>query len=205
MQLQEKTIFNGSISTIFFHYLSRFILKILGWKIEGKAPEIDKYVLIAAPHTSNWDYFYTLLFAFALKMKIFAMGKKELCEGWTGKICLWLGLVPIDRSKNNNTVKSAAKAFEENEKLILVVPPSGTRAKVKRWKSGFYYIAHEAKVPISLGFLDYSRKVGGTGELFYPTGNYEADLMEIKKYYKLYQGKYPDASIHYLNVEVPAY
>ncbi|ETR67861.1 MAG: acyltransferase family protein [Candidatus Magnetoglobus multicellularis str. Araruama] len=203
MYLPKKTIFDSSIATFFLHYLSRFLLFILGWRIEGKAPEINKYVLIAAPHTSNWDYFYTLLLAFALKIPIYAMGKKELCQGYLGKVLMWLGLVPIDRTKSNNTVDSAIQAFQDREKMVMVIPPSGTRARVKRWKSGFYHIAFGAGVPISLGYLDYSTKTGGTGKLFTPTGNYEADMIEIKQNYKNYQGKYPDMTLNYLPVEVP--
>jgi len=205
MQLQKKTIFDSSFLTFFLHYLARFILFVLGWKIEGGPPKSDKCVLIAAPHTSNWDYFFTLLMAFSLKMKIVAMGKKELCEGRLGKIIMWLGIVAIDRSKSNNTVGCAVNVFNEREKMIMVIPPSGTRGRVKKWKSGFYYIALGAGVPISLGYLDYSRKIGGTGELFIPTGNYEADMFEIKSHYKNYQGKYPDLTLHYLSVEAPAY
>ncbi|MBF0449822.1 MAG: lysophospholipid acyltransferase family protein [Candidatus Magnetomorum sp.] len=205
MQLQEKTIFDTPILNFFLHYIARCILFILGWKIEGTAPKVDKYVLIAAPHTSNWDYFFTLLMAFALKLHIYAMGKKELCEGRFGKILLWLGIVPIDRRKSNNTVDGAVKVFNENEKMVMVIPPSGTRGRVKRWKSGFYHVAHGAGVPIFLGFLDYSRKIGGTGQMFIPTGNYEADMIEIKRNYTNYQGKYPDLTLHYLPVEVPAY
>jgi 1-acyl-sn-glycerol-3-phosphate acyltransferase len=205
MQLQKKTIFDSPILSFFLHYTARFFLFAMGWKVKGGPPKVDKCVLIAAPHTSNWDYFFTLLMAFALKLKIVAMGKKELCEGRLGKIILWLGIVPIDRSKSNNTVEGAVNVFNENEKMVMVIPPSGTRGRVRRWKSGFYYIAFGAGVPISLGYLDYSRKEGGTGELFIPTGNYEADMIEIKSHYKNYQGKYPDSTLHYLPVSVPAY
>jgi len=204
MNLPEKTIFDSNVSNFFLHYVARFILFILGWKMKGKAPEIDKFVLIAAPHTSNWDYFYTLLMAFAFKLRIYAMGKKELCEGLFGKVIMWLGIVPIDRSKTNNTVTSAIEAFNQNERMVMVIPPSGTRGRVKRWKSGFYYIALGAGVPISLGYLDYATKTGSTGPLFTPTGNYEADMIDIKHHYKNFQGKYPDMTLHYLPVEVPA-
>jgi len=204
MHLPKKTIFDSKIANFFLHYLARFVLFIMGWRIEGKSPDVKKFVLIAAPHTSNWDYFFTLLMAFALKLNIYAMGKKELCEGRLGKIVMWLGIIPIDRSKSSNTVDSAIEAFHQNEKMIMVIPPSGTRGRVKRWKSGFYYVALGAGVPISLGYLDYSTKTGSTGPLFTPTGNYEADMIDIKKHYKNFQGKYPDMTLHYLPVEVPA-
>jgi len=203
MHLPEKTIFDSKFSNYFLHYVARFILFVMGWRVEGGPPDVKKFVLIAAPHTSNWDYFFTLLMAFALKLRIYAMGKKELCEGRLGKVIMWLGIVPIDRTKSNNTVDSAIEAFQHNENMIMVIPPSGTRGRVKRWKSGFYYIALGAGVPISLGHLDYATKTGSTGPLFTPTGNYEADMIDIKKHYKNFQGKYPDMTLHYLPVEIP--
>jgi 1-acyl-sn-glycerol-3-phosphate acyltransferase len=203
MYLPEKTIFDSKIANFFLHYLARFILFIMGWQVKGGSPDVKKFVLIAAPHTSNWDYFFTLLMAFALKLRIYAMGKKELCEGLSGKVIMWLGIIPIDRTKSNNTVDSAIEAFKLSDRMVMVIPPSGTRGRVKRWKSGFYYIALGAEVPISLGYLDYSTKTGSLGPLFTPTGNYEADMIDIKKHYKNFQGKYPDMTLHYLPVEVP--
>jgi 1-acyl-sn-glycerol-3-phosphate acyltransferase len=204
MNLPEKTIFDSKIARFFLYYLARFILFVMGWQVKGEAPEVKKFVLIAAPHTSNWDYFFTLLMAFALKLHIYAMGKKELCEGMLGKVIMWLGIIPIDRTKSSNTVDCAIEAFQNNENMIMVIPPSGTRGRVKRWKSGFYYIALGAGVPISLGYLDYATKTGSTGPLYTPSGNYEADMMDIKKHYKNFQGRYPDMTFQYLPVEVPA-
>jgi len=204
MQLPQKTIFDSPITTFFLHYLARFTLFVMGWRYDKDTPDVDKYVLIAAPHTSNWDYFYTVLMAFVYKLKIYAMGKKELCEGLFGKVIMWLGIIPIDRSKKNNTVESAIQVFNEHEKLIMVIPPSGTRGRVKRWRSGFYHIAHGAGVPIALAYLDYGTKTTGTGRLFTTTGNYEADMIEIKSHYKNYQGKYPDLTLNYIPVEVTA-
>jgi len=204
MQLPKKTIFDSKIANFFLHYLSRFILFIMGWRIEGETPEVKKFVLIAAPHTSNWDYFFTVLMAFAYKLRIYAMGKEELCKGRLGKVIMWLGIIPINRSKSTNTVQCAIKAFEQHDRMVMVIPPSGTRGRVKRWKSGFYYIALGAGVPISLGYIDYATKTGSTGTLFTPSGNYEADMIDIKKHYKNFQGKYPDMTLHYLPVEVPA-
>jgi 1-acyl-sn-glycerol-3-phosphate acyltransferase len=175
--------------------ISKIVLFCIGWKVKGKLPDIHKYVIIAAPHTSNWDYFFTILTAFVLKVQIYAMGKKSLTQGPFGPIMKWLGIIPIDRSKSNNIVELTIQQFNISEKLIIIVPPSGTRKKVAYWKTGFYYIALGAKVPISLGFIDYGRKIGGIGPLFYPTGDIDADMKIIKQFYADIKGKNQDKQI----------
>ena len=176
-------------------FICRIILFCIGWKARGKAPDVPKYVMIAAPHTSNWDFFYTLLIAFQLKVQVYAMGKKSLTTGHFGFIMKWLGIIPIDRSKSNNIVGFTIEQFNGHEKLIVIVPPSGTRNKVAYWKTGFYHIAHGAGVPICLGFIDYGRKTGGIGPLIYPTGDIDADMKEIRRFYLDIRGKYPEKQI----------
>jgi 1-acyl-sn-glycerol-3-phosphate acyltransferase len=158
--------------------------------------------MIAAPHTSNWDYFYTLLTAFILNAEIHAMGKASLTKGPMGKIMKWLGIFPIDRSKSNNVVAQTVQRFNDSENLIIVVPPSGTRNQVAYWKTGFYYIAVGAGVPISLAFVDYGRKQSGLGPLIYPTGDIKADMLEIRKFYADIQGKYPEKQIREENFQL---
>ena len=191
----KTTIFTTPVIRHIMPFVSKTILFCIGWKVKGKLPDVPKCVMIAAPHTSNWDYFYTLNVAIILKARIYAMGKQSLTEGFFGGIMKWLGIIPIDRSKNNNIVNLTVEAFNENEELIVIVPPSGTRGKVTYWKTGFYYIAEGANVPISLGFIDYGRKTGGIGPLFYPTGDIEADMKEIRSFYADITGKYPEQQI----------
>jgi 1-acyl-sn-glycerol-3-phosphate acyltransferase len=191
----KKTIFHTPIVRNIMPVLSQMILFCLGWKTKGRVPDVPKYVMIAAPHTSNWDYFYTLLIAFVLKEPIYAMGKKSLTTGIFGGIMKWLGILPIDRSKSNNVVEQTIEQFNTNDKLTILVPPSGTRNKVMYWKTGFYYIAYGASVPIALGFVDYGRKTGGIGPLFYPTGDIEKDMHEIKKFYSDIKGKNPEQNL----------
>ncbi len=136
-----------------------------------------------------------MMVAFILKAKIHAMGKQSLVQGPFGFVMKWFGIVPIDRSKNNNIVSQTIEKFNNSSEMIIIVPPSGTRNKVQYWKTGFYYIALGANVPISLGFIDYGTKSGGLGPLFYPTGDIEADMIEIKKFYEGIVGKYPDQQI----------
>jgi 1-acyl-sn-glycerol-3-phosphate acyltransferase len=194
----NRTIFSTPILQNIMPIVSKSILFCLGWKVQGKLPDTPKYVMIAAPHTSNWDYFYTILAAFVLKGQIYAMGKKSLTQGPFGGIMKWLGIIPIDRSKSNNIVELTIHQFNISEKLILLVPPSGTRNNVTYWKTGFYYIAHGAKVPISLGFLDYSRKIAGIGPLFNPTGNIDEDMKKIRKFYVDFKGKNQEKQIESL-------
>lgn len=176
----------------FIAWIGSFFLKILGWRVEGKVPDIKKYVIIAAPHTTNWDFPITLAMTFVLKMKIYWMGKAAIFRWPFGSAGLWLGGIPIDRSQSLNVVEQSVRAFKEMDNLIMVIPPEGSRKKVSYWKTGFYHIAEGAKVPIVLGYLDYRRKVGGIGPTFYPTGRIEEDMQKIKAFYANVTGKYHD-------------
>ena len=173
---------------------SSLILGIFGWRMEGQMPDIPKCVMIAAPHTSNWDMVVMLFFAFAFSTKLYFMIKDAVFRWPFGGFFRWLGGIPIDRTKSNGVVGQSIEAFQNNERLVLVVPPSGTRAKVMRWKTGFYHIATGAGMPIVLGFLDYGRKRGGVGPLISPTGNIEADMKEISDFYSGITAKYPEKS-----------
>lgn len=187
----QRTIFDTPIINTGMHWLSRLILKLAGWRIEGRAPSEPKFVLIAAPHTSNWDFPFMLLVCFALRAKIFWMGKASLFPPLVGGIMRWLGGIPVDRSRKGNLVQSTIDAFNREASLIVVIPPEGTRSKVTHWKTGFYYIAQGAKVPIALGFLDFKRKLAGIDRLFAPTGNIESDMVEIQAFYANITGKNP--------------
>ncbi len=186
------TLFKTPVIRTFFYFLALLLLKITGWKIQGKKPDIDKYVSIAAPHTSNWDFFYGLLLTIASKQNLYWLGKKSIFNFPFGFIMKWFGGIAVDRSKTNNLVQEAIDQFNKNKQLIIVVPPEGTRSKVRYWKTGFYYIALGAKVPILLSFLDYGKKIGGHGPLFMPTGDIESDMKIINDFYKDIQGRYSD-------------
>ena len=159
--------------------------------MEGKKPDVDRYVIIAAPHTSNWDFFYTLCLTFIFRAEPQIMMKDTWFRWPLGPLFRWLGAIPIDRRRANNVVAQSIAAFNQRKRMVLVVPPSGTRKKVTYWKTGFYHIAWGAGIPIALGFVDYHRKVGGFGPLFYPTGNIEDDMMVIRDFYRPICGKYP--------------
>ncbi len=124
------------------------------------------------------------------------MGKETIFKKPFKTVCKWMGGISVDRSKSNNVVSQSVDQFSNNDELILIVPPAGTRKRVTKWKTGFYYIAYHANVPILLSYLDYGRKVGGIGPLFYPTGDYQADIVKIMAFYSNVSGKYPEKSIH---------
>ena len=188
----HHTIFNTSVVKSFFRGISLVLLKILGWKVSGRLPQKAKYILVVAPHTSNWDLFHGILLAFALKLDACYVAKKELFRGPFSLLMKWSGGVPVDRSSSTNFVEHVASEFEKNEKFILALAPEGTRHKMDYWKSGFYYIALNAHVPILLAFIDYERKTGGAGPLIYPTGDREKDMNIIRNFYLTVKGKYPE-------------
>lgn len=188
----HRTMFDTPILNVLLRRLALFLMWIFRWRIEGKLPDTPKFVLIAAPHTSNWDLPVMLCLAFAFRTGLFWMGKDTLFRRPFGAIMRWSGGIPIDRSKSHNVVEQSAEHFRKAESLVMVVPPEGTRQKVRYWKTGFYRIAESAGVPIALGFLDYRRKVGGFGPTVVPTGDIEADMETIQAFYANITGKHSD-------------
>lgn len=188
----HRTMFDTPILNVLLRRLALFLMWIFRWRIEGKLPDTPKFVLIAAPHTSNWDLPVMLSLAFAFRTRLFWMGKDTLFRRPFGAIMRWLGGIPIDRNKSHNVVEQSAEHFRKAESLVMVVPPEGTRQKVRYWKTGFYRIAESAGVPIALGFLDYRRKVGGFGPTVVPTGDIEADMETIQAFYANITGKHSD-------------
>jgi len=173
-------------------FFAEIFLRIAGWSLEGEAPSEKKLVLIAAPHTSNWDLAYLLALAGRHGIRPRWMGKHTLFRGPMGPAMLALGGIPIRRHVRENVVQQMARAFTESDELCLTIPPEGTRACAPVWKSGFYHIARTARVPIRLGYLDYARKRGGFGPAFHPTGDLKADMDRIRAFYADKVGKYPD-------------
>ena len=180
----NRTVFDTPVVNHIFRLLSRIGLKLTGWKVYGQAPDIQKYVMIAFPHTSNWDFPVTMAMFFRLGIKARWMGKASLFKGPMGPVMKWLGGIPVDRSKNTGLVQQLVSEFNRRKELIITIPPEGTRKKVQQWKSGFYHVAHQANVPIALGYLDFKAKKGGVTKVFYPTGNYEEDLARIQDFYR---------------------
>lgn len=191
--------------TLLLHRLATLVARIFttplialwmasGWRIEGKLPAIDKFIIIAVPHTTNWDYFTMMMMAFTFGRKPFVTFK----DNWTkkpvvGTLIQWLGGIPIDRSKSTNAVQQLAERIQKADRMMLVFTPEGTRSYRPHWKTGFYYAALEANVPIVLGYPDYERKRGGVGPTLYPSGDIEADMEIIREFYSTHgAGKYPE-------------
>ena len=173
-------------------WVARGLLAITGWKPDGVCPEVRRCVLIAAPHTTNWDFFYLLIFAAFYGVEIQWMGKESLFRPPLGWIMRQLGGIPIARHRSQHLVSAMARCFEEQEELVLVVPAEGTRSHAEYWKSGFYHIAQSAGVPIVMGYLDYARRRGGFGPALLPSGDLRRDMDEIRDFYADKTGKYPD-------------
>jgi len=187
----QRTIFTTPGVNTLLRSLSLAYLRATGWTLDGQLPaDCPKCVLIAAPHTSNWDLPYTLMVAFALRMNIHWLGKRQIFRWPFGGLMRWLGGIAVDRSQSTNLVAASAQALRDAEGSVhLVVPPEGTRSHTRHWKTGFYWIAHEAGVPIVLAYMDYPRKLSGLGPVFTPTGAIDADMAKIKAYYAQYKGK----------------
>jgi 1-acyl-sn-glycerol-3-phosphate acyltransferase len=187
----SRTIFSTPVVDSLLRVGSVLFLRVTGWQVQGAlAPEARKSVFIAAPHTSNWDLPYTLMVAFALGLDIRWMGKASLFRWPFGWFMRWLGGIPVDRSRSNDLVAASALALTEAPGAMqLIVPPEGTRGRTRYWKTGFYYIAAAARVPIVMAYMDYERKVSGLGPIFVPTGDIEADMARIKAFYAPFKGR----------------
>ena len=187
----HRTIFTTPVVNTLLRGFSVAFLKLTGWRVEGALPaHAAKSVLIAAPHTSNWDLPYTLMVAFALRLNPYWMGKHSLFKAPFGPVMRWLGGIAVNREQSSNLVAASAQAIAEADgPLQLIVPPEGTRAKTRYWKTGFYYIARGAQVPIVMAYMDYAQKRSGLGPLFEPTGDMDADMAAIKAFYAPFKGK----------------
>jgi 1-acyl-sn-glycerol-3-phosphate acyltransferase len=194
----HRTIFTTPVVSHFFRFASMVFLKLAGWKVVGSLPDhARKSVLIAAPHTSNWDLPYTLMVCFVLRLNVYWIGKSSIFKPPFRGVMMALGGISVDREKSNNLVAESSAALTNAEgALQLIVPPEGTRSGTRFWKTGFYYIAAGAGVPILLAYLDYGKKVGGLGPVFQTTGDIDADMVAIKAFYKGVKGKNADQFHH---------
>ena len=179
----RTTVFSTPLLTPVLRGLALLILVLIGWSTRGEPLAHQRCVLIGAPHTSNWDFPLMLLVVLKLKLRLFWMGKHTLFPFPFGWLMKWLGGIPINRSASHNVVNETVRQYAENDQLIILIPPEGTRSKVTRWKTGFYHIANNAEVPILLGYVDASKKEAGFADFFKPTGDLEKDMVEIRAFY----------------------
>ncbi len=172
--------------------ICRSILKPMGWKTRIVPIESARYVLIGAPHTSNWDFVIGYMVMTSIGLNFNWVGKHTLFRGPLGILMKWLGGIPVNRNISSNFVEQVISYFRQYDELIVAIAPEGTRKRTERWKSGFYYIALEAGIPVVLGFLDYATKTGGLGAVVNPSGDVHKDLEIMRNFYAGVRAKYPE-------------
>jgi 1-acyl-sn-glycerol-3-phosphate acyltransferase len=184
-------------TSTFWYLFSRFWFWITGWRLGSQvAPGVKKSMMIAAPHTSNWDFLYARAAFFLMDVDVKLTIKREWVDTPVlGHLVKSLGGIAVDRSRNNSLVDGMAQLFQQHEELVILITPEGTRAYQPKWRKGFYHTALQAGVPIQLGYLDYKNKEAGVGPCIYPTGDYEADLELIKAFYRTKAGRFPEQGI----------
>jgi 1-acyl-sn-glycerol-3-phosphate acyltransferase len=181
--------------------LSLFVFWISGWSLNVNWPDgLKKAVLIAIPHTSNWDILYARAAFFLMDIPVRFTIKKEVMVGPLGWLLSSLGAIAIDRKRvpggrKQTYTEAMISMLNERDELVIMVTPEGTRSQVKKWKSGFYNIALGAKVPIVVGYLDYKKKEAGIGPCIYPNGNMNEQIEELKTFGRTVTGKYPEKGI----------
>ena len=171
--------------------IGRFVLRLTGWKLEGDIPNLSKFVIIGAPHTSNWDFLLAISAIFALGVRIYWLGKHTFVNGFGSSLWRWLGGIAVNRAAAHGAVKQVVHEFKTRQHFVLGLAPEGTRKKVSQWKTGFYFIAQQADVPILPAALDYSRRVIQICPLLYPSGDVDNDLSILRSYYRSEMGKKP--------------
>jgi 1-acyl-sn-glycerol-3-phosphate acyltransferase len=173
-------------------WLAKTILGLFGWQVYGHLPSVSKAVVIGAPHTSNLDGVLMVLAALVLKANLKWLVKDSLYNTPLRPILKLSGAIPINRRVRQNAVEQAVEAFESAPRMLLALAPEGTRKRTEGWKSGFYYIALGAKVPICFGFVDYKRKLVGLADYIIPTGDIEMDMHKIKTFYETITPRFPE-------------
>lgn len=176
----KLTIFNTPIISPLLRLISNILMWIAGWRVEGKLPDLPKYLIIGAPHTSNWDFLLFLGVIFRLKANVKYMGKAELFRSPLGWFFYWCGGIPVDRKKSTGLVEQMVEACNKSERFILTIAPEGTRHGVKEWKRGFYHIAKGAGIPIVMAKVDSKKKAMHVGDIYYLTDDIEADMKAIQ-------------------------
>ena len=176
----------------FSRWFGLAVLRLFGWKLEVVLPSQPKMVVIAAPHTSNWDFVFGLAAILALQIRLHWFGKHTIFRAPFRGVLIKLGGIPIDRGATGGVVHQTTLQFQQKPQLLIGLAPEGTRSLAPKWKSGFYQIANAAQVPILAAYLDYKNKVIGLGPLIQPSGDYNADLEKIQSFYRGIQPCHPE-------------
>lgn len=171
--------------------IGRWILDALGWNVEGDVPNRPKLVIIAAPHTSNWDFVVGVAAKLALGLDVMWLGKDTLFRGPLGMMMRRLGGRPVNRAASHDVVKDVVEEFHRRDRLVLALAPEGTRKRVERWRTGFYHIAHAAGVPIVPVALNFGERAIQIGAPFTTTGDADADIRELQRRFAGVRGRHP--------------
>jgi 1-acyl-sn-glycerol-3-phosphate acyltransferase len=188
----NKLLFGPPLANKLQSFIGLSFLKLTGWEAVGNVPDTPKFVMLMAPHTSNWDFLFILAILYVLGIKFYWFGKKEIFRWPIRNLSKWLGGIPVDRSLKQNMVQQIVEIVKSREQIIVGISPEGTRSNAKYWKTGFYYIACQAQVPIVFAFLDYGRKTGGLGPILNPTGDIKEDMKTVRRFYNGITAKHPD-------------
>ncbi|MBB6340420.1 1-acyl-sn-glycerol-3-phosphate acyltransferase [Pseudomonas fluvialis] len=180
----------------FAEWVGRTVLRLMGWRIEGQMPALDKFVVIGAHHTSNWDFVLFLAAKFVLRLNARWFGKHTIFRWPFNNLLQRWGGIPVRRHLKLNMVDQAIQGFRDNPEFMLILSPEGTRKKVERWKMGFYHIARGAGVPIVLAALDYAERRIVIGPAFQPTGDQAADLKAMLAFFRPYPPKKPEYAFY---------
>jgi len=169
-----------------FVFIARIIYKIIGWKVltHNYPYHLKKKILIAAPHTSNWDFPIGVLARTLIKDDIKYIGKESLFKPPLGWIMYPLGGIPVKRTKNTNFVQAMVNEYKTRDALTLVIAPEGQRKKIKRFKTGFYHIAKNAEIAIIPTIFDWANKEVRFLEPFYPTDDVKGDILKVENMFK---------------------
>ena len=179
---------------ILLQKIGKFFLTITGWKFKGDIPRIDRIILVAGPHTSNWDFLLALAFIFGLNLNVFWIGKHTLFKNGFSKIMRKLGGIPVDRASPELLMNEVSHIVKKQQGVIIAISPEGTRKKVERLKSGFLRIAKTTNSQILLAGIDFESKLIHLGKLFQPSCNTESDLLNVHNYFRQFKGKRPEFS-----------
>jgi len=176
----------------FGRLIGRVVLRLMGFRVVGRYPDVPKLVVIGAPHTSNWDGIVAIATVLSLHLDLRLMAKKELFKGLSGRILRTIHAIPVDRDAKGGVTAQMVDHFTQNERFVLGVAPEGTRKKVEQWRTGFYRIAHGAGVPILTVALDFGRKQVRLGPTLVPTGDLTADVEVMRAFIATATGRNPE-------------
>lgn len=171
------------------------VCKITGWRLINNVPQLKKFVVVGAPHTSNWDGFWSICFVSLHRIPFKFLIKKDLFFFPLGFILKALGGLPVDRSKSTSTIDQCVGFFKHSDHMVLGITPEGTRSYNPNWKKGFYHISEKAGVPLVVGYIDYQEKIMCMDHIFEKTGDIDQDIERLKAFYRSKKGKHPEKGV----------